>query len=143
VAIGDYETAGTDLGASIGIWRRLGDRGGEATSLAMLAKLHLIRSDVTGAWLLYQRTLDLARQVTSPWDEAHALAGLGRCARADGDARKASGLLTQAYRIFQRIGSADAAEVAAECAAAECDAAECDAAECDAAGTGGIVGTPR
>jgi DNA-binding SARP family transcriptional activator len=114
LAIGDYEAAGTDLCAAISISRKLGDRGSEATSLAVLAKLHLTRADIAEARRLYQQTLGLARQATSPWDEAHALAGLGRCAQADGDLRTAAGLLTQAYRIFHRIGAADAAQVAAE-----------------------------
>ena len=32
----------------------------------------------------HRQALDLARQIGSPLDEAHALAGLGRCARAAG-----------------------------------------------------------
>jgi hypothetical protein len=55
-----------------------------------------------------------AGQITSPWDEADALVGLGRCARADGDIQQGISLLTQAHQIFHRIGAADAAKVAAE-----------------------------
>lgn len=62
----------------------------------------------------YQQALDLARQILSPWDEAHSLAGLGRCARADGDLPGASRLLRQAYQLFHRDGSAEESAIAAE-----------------------------
>ena len=47
-------------------------------------------------------------------DEAHALAGLGRCAMADGHATQAEALLRQALEIFQRIGAAEAPALLAE-----------------------------
>jgi hypothetical protein len=52
-----------------------------------------------------QEALGLGRQIGSAWDEAHALAGLGRCARADGRAATAEDQLRQALEIFQRIGT--------------------------------------
>jgi hypothetical protein len=58
--------------------------------------------------------LDLARAIASPWDEAHALAGLGRCALAAGHATQAAALLRQALEIFQRIGAAKAPDLLAE-----------------------------
>jgi hypothetical protein len=51
---------------------------------------------------------------SSSWDEAHALAGLGRCALADGDAALAETLLRQALEIFRRTGAADAPALLAE-----------------------------
>jgi tetratricopeptide (TPR) repeat protein len=65
----------------------------------------------------HQRSPGLSRESYSAWDEAHALAGLGRCALADGDAARAGALLRQALEIFQRIGAAEAADLAAELAA--------------------------
>jgi hypothetical protein len=59
----------------------------------------------------HQQALGLARQIGSAWDEAHALAGLGRCALAAGHAATAEGMLRQALEIFQRIGVAEAAGV--------------------------------
>jgi hypothetical protein len=56
----------------------------------------------------------LAREITSPQDEAHALAGLGRCALADGRQADAIEPLRQARDILQRIGAAEAADIAAE-----------------------------
>ena len=58
--------------------------------------------------------LDLVREIGIAWDEAHALAGLGRCALAAGRMAEAAGQLPQALEIFRRIGAAEAAEVAAE-----------------------------
>jgi Flp pilus assembly protein TadD len=57
---------------------------------------------------------DLARQIGSPWDEAHALAGLGRCAMAAGRTAEAEDNLRQALEIFQRTGAVEAAGVSAE-----------------------------
>ena len=62
----------------------------------------------------HQQALDLARQIGSALEEAHALAGLGRCARAAGRTAEAEDRLRQALAIFQRIGAAEAADVSAE-----------------------------
>jgi hypothetical protein len=48
------------------------------------------------------------------WDEAHALAGLGRCAQAADQGTQAEVLLRQALEIFQRIGAAEAPDLLAE-----------------------------
>jgi hypothetical protein len=60
------------------------------------------------------QALDLAREFGSSWDQAHALAGLGRCARAAGRAANAEASLRQTREIFQRIGAAEASGVSAE-----------------------------
>ena len=59
----------------------------------------------------------LARQIGGSSDEAHALAGLGRCALAAGHVAEAADRLRQALEIFQRIGAAEAADVSGELAA--------------------------
>jgi len=56
----------------------------------------------------------LAREIGSAGDEALALAGLGRCALAAGDATRAGILLRQALEIFQRTGAAEAQDLRAE-----------------------------
>ena len=45
--------------------------------------------------------------IAKSWQEAHALAGLGRCALAAGHATQGEALLRQALEIFQRIGAAE------------------------------------
>jgi hypothetical protein len=63
------------------------------------------------------QALDLARAIASSWDEAHALAGLGRCALAADRTAEARPLLQQALEIFRRIGAAEAPDLLAELAA--------------------------
>jgi hypothetical protein len=58
--------------------------------------------------------MDLAREIDSSWDEAHALAGLSRCALAAGYTADAEAGLRQAREIFLQIGAAEAASVTAE-----------------------------
>ena len=62
----------------------------------------------------HQQALEQARAIASPWTEAHALAGLGRCALAAGHTDEAADMLRQALEIFQRIDAAEAAGVSAE-----------------------------
>lgn len=75
--------------------------------------LHRVGGDLARTEECYQQALELARAIASMWDEAHALAGLGRCAMADGDATQAE-TLRQALEIFQEIGAAEAPGVLAE-----------------------------
>ena len=53
-------------------------------------------------------------EISSSPNEAHALAGLGRCALATGHTVRPARDLRQAPQIFQRIGAAGAAEGSAE-----------------------------
>ena len=79
-----------------------------------MGTLHRVRGDLDRAGACHRQALDLAREIGSSWDEAHALAGLGRCALAAGRTADAAADLRQAQEIFQRIGAAEAAGVAAE-----------------------------
>jgi hypothetical protein len=56
----------------------------------------------------------LARQIGDSSDEAHALAGLSRRALAAGHTAEAESRLRQALEIFQRIGTAEAADLSHE-----------------------------
>jgi hypothetical protein len=58
----------------------------------------------------HRQALDLAREISSSWDEADALAGLARC-----DA--AAGRIAEARTGLRRIGAAEARGVSAELAA--------------------------
>ena len=99
------------------IFRDLGDRGGEATAVNERGTLHRISDDLAQAESCHQRALDLARAIVSAWDEAHALAGLGRCALAKGRVTEAADDLQQALEIFQRIGASEADGISRELAA--------------------------
>jgi hypothetical protein len=65
----------------------------------------------------HRQALDLAREISSSWDEADALAGLARCDAAAGRIAEARTGLRRAHGIFQRIGAAEARGVSAELAA--------------------------
>jgi tetratricopeptide (TPR) repeat protein len=81
---GDFQGAAGDLEQAVAIYRTLGDRGGEVTALNETGTLHRLRGEPAGAQAHHQQALELARAIGSAWDEAHGLAGLGRCAAAGG-----------------------------------------------------------
>jgi tetratricopeptide (TPR) repeat protein len=114
---GDYPAAAQALEQALGIYHDLGDRGGEVTALNETGTLHRVSGDLARAEGRHRQALELARAITSTWDQAHALAGLGRCALAAGHATQAAALLRQALEIFQRIGAAEAGDVSRELAA--------------------------
>jgi tetratricopeptide (TPR) repeat protein len=72
------------------------------------------RNDLAEAEVRHRQALDLARIIGSFRDEAYALAGLGRCARAAGRTAEAAAMLRQAHEIFLRIGAAETGDVLAE-----------------------------
>jgi tetratricopeptide (TPR) repeat protein len=111
---GDYPGAAEALTEALGIYRDIGNRHGEAEALNELGTLHRVCGDLGPAAACHRQALGLAREIDSSRDEAHALAGLGRCALAAGHTADAQASLRQARDIFQRIGAAEAAGVAAE-----------------------------
>jgi tetratricopeptide (TPR) repeat protein len=86
---------------------------GEVTTLNATGKLHRVSGNLAQADVCHQQALELARAIGA-WDEAHALAGLGRCALAADRTAEAQDRLRQALEILQRIGAAEAADIAAE-----------------------------
>jgi DNA-binding SARP family transcriptional activator/tetratricopeptide (TPR) repeat protein len=111
---GDFPGAAQVLGEAVAVLREIGDRGAEAEALNETGALHLARGAPGPARDCHEQALELARAVGSPWDEAGALAGLARCDRADGRLAAAAAGLRAAELIFERIGAADAAGLAAE-----------------------------
>ncbi len=114
-ATGEYPAAARALEQALGLYRDLGERGsGEAEALNETGILHRVNGDLAQAEGCHRQALRLARTIGSYWNEAHALAGLGRCALAAGHATQAAALLRQALEIFQRIGAAEASDVSRE-----------------------------
>jgi tetratricopeptide (TPR) repeat protein len=111
---GDYPGAAAVQEEALGIYRNIGDRDGEVETLNELGTVSRIRGDLDRASACHRQALDLAREIATPWDEAQALAGLGRCALAAGRTADAIAGLRQAQEIFDRIGAAEAATIAAE-----------------------------
>jgi tetratricopeptide (TPR) repeat protein/transcriptional regulator with XRE-family HTH domain len=111
---GDYPASAQATDDARDIYRDISDPGGEAMVLNERGTLHRVSGELALAAQCHRQSLELSRSIDSAWDEAHALAGLGRCAQAGGDTAQAVALLRQALEIFQRIGAAEAPQVAAE-----------------------------
>ena len=111
---GDYPGAAEALEAALVTFQNVGNRGDQANALNDLGSTYRLRGDLTRAMTCHRQALDLARDIRSSWDEAHALAGLGRLALATGDTVSAKADLQRALSIFERIGTAEAADLAAE-----------------------------
>ncbi|HEV3290704.1 MAG TPA: tetratricopeptide repeat protein [Streptosporangiaceae bacterium] len=111
---GDYRGAAKALEEALDISRDISYRHGEAEILNETAALYRVHGDPTRAAEYHRQALTLSREIASPRDEACALAGLGRCALALGGTSDAAENLRQARDLFQRIGAAEAAGVAAE-----------------------------
>ena len=87
---------------------------GQADVLNQVGTRYRVTGELGEAEAYHRQALELARAIGSVPQEAHALAGLGRCAAAAGHVAQAQTLLRQASEIFQRIGAADAPWVLAE-----------------------------
>jgi DNA-binding SARP family transcriptional activator/tetratricopeptide (TPR) repeat protein len=113
---GDHPAAARILQECLALCREIGTRGGEAQVLNEQGTLYRQCHDLTMAGQCHQQALDLARAIRSAATEAHALAGLARCAAAatPADPARAATLLRQAHDIFARIGSPEAAAIQAE-----------------------------
>lgn len=112
--IGDFAGARQDHEAALDIYRELGEMSSEAETLNNLGTLNLALAQVDQGRAQHERALDLARAAQSPLEEAHALEGMGRCAYAIGDAPAGKDALQKALKIYQEIGVAEAARLAAE-----------------------------
>jgi DNA-binding SARP family transcriptional activator/tetratricopeptide (TPR) repeat protein len=113
-AVGDFPGATGLLAQSLDIYRRLGDRGGEAEALIETGAVHLAQGDPLQGRPCYQRALELARATGARLEEARALEGIGKCATQICEASTADSALQQALEIYRRLGTADAARLAAE-----------------------------
>ncbi|HEY1616533.1 MAG TPA: BTAD domain-containing putative transcriptional regulator [Streptosporangiaceae bacterium] len=101
------------LDQALGIFQGIGDQGGEAEALNETGRARLAQADTLRARACHQRALNLARASGARLEEARALEGIGRC-RARLRDTSAAGPLRQALEIYQRLGAADAAGLAAE-----------------------------
>jgi tetratricopeptide (TPR) repeat protein len=111
---GDYPAADEALALALDTYRRLGDRGGEAQALNTMGTLYRVRGFPDEAIACHQQALTLSEAIHSAWDEAHARAGLGRCAYASGDCPAARDYLLQAQVLFERLGTPEANGIVTE-----------------------------
>ncbi|MGY4981691.1 tetratricopeptide repeat protein [Streptomyces sp. 900105755] len=101
------------------IWADLGDRQGESKVLSSLGALLAETSTPHSALKTYQKALQLARNASSPRDEARALAGAAHCWLLSQNSQAALDHQREAVAIYQRIGSAERDEAVAFLAALE------------------------
>jgi DNA-binding SARP family transcriptional activator/tetratricopeptide (TPR) repeat protein len=111
---GDHLAARQVMQQALDVYRELGDRSSESETLSDLGALLRLTGDLDEARNHHLQAVKLAQQINSHWDEAYAWAALGRCDLASADIPAAVTNLSKALAIFQRIGAAEAAEVAAE-----------------------------
>jgi tetratricopeptide (TPR) repeat protein len=91
----------------------------QAEALNAIGALLLNRHQPELALRRYQHALDLARRLSSRTEQAHALRGIGACARHLGQLDTAATNLRQALLIYRRIGKPEASSVADELASVE------------------------
>ncbi len=111
---GEYELAAEALEGALRTFREIKDQGAEVEVLNEIGTLSFARGDLDGAEGWHGQALTLARDIGSDWDEAHAEAGLARCALARGRRADAIVGLQQAYELFHGIGAVEADDIAAE-----------------------------
>ena len=117
---GDVPAARSALGEALAIYDELGNCSGRAAALNEMGALQRLCGAVDQAESLHRHALELAILEQSAWDEAHARAGVARCALAGGRRQDAAGQLHHALAIFERVGAdqtSGAAEISAELAA--------------------------
>jgi hypothetical protein len=102
------------LAAALRIFRDSGDKGGEAEAMHESAAWCLGSGAPARARDEYRLRWSCRGRSSSRDGEAHALAGLGRCARASGETADALSLLRRSRQIFRHIEAPEAADVAAE-----------------------------
>jgi DNA-binding SARP family transcriptional activator/tetratricopeptide (TPR) repeat protein len=113
-SVGELDEAGEALQQAVKWFRELGNPSGESEALSELGALYRLTGDLDEARKRHIEAIEVAQRINSDWDEAYALAGLGRCDLAADDIPAAIAHLSTALAIFERIGAAEAAEVAAE-----------------------------
>jgi DNA-binding SARP family transcriptional activator len=113
-ASGDLPAAAELLEQAQATYRDIGDQHGEAEALNQAGAVHLTRGDPQQARACYRSALEIARNIDNQLEEARALEGTGKCTAMLSTADTADSALQQALEIYQRLGTADAARLAAE-----------------------------
>lgn len=108
---GDYRAATTDFTLSLELYRALGFKMGEAQVLNSLGEMALAAANPVEARHYHEEALAIASDIGSPFEEARAREGTGRCDFRDGHLDQGRAALRQAMTIYQRIGSPNAQRV--------------------------------
>ncbi len=105
-----YLLATNTLAKALDMYRMLGHRLGQAEVLNNLGD-QLLVSDPGQARAHYLQALDIARQISSPLEEARALEGVGNCDVQEMQITRGTANLRQAMAIYVMIGHPHAVRV--------------------------------
>ncbi|MEU8234653.1 tetratricopeptide repeat protein [Actinoplanes sp. NPDC048967] len=111
---GDPTAAIETLTEAIDLVRDLGVRGGEAEALNELGAAYRDLGELDRAAEHHRLALGLAQEIDSAIDEAQSYAGLGRTELAADRPAAAAEHLRTALALFTKVGTGEAADVAAE-----------------------------
>jgi predicted ATPase/class 3 adenylate cyclase len=103
--LGDTRRAKLYAKESIGLYRTLGDLGGEASALTTLGGVALVEGDGTRARELYEQALGIARNADDPFRLASALGNLGYLLLMEGHNDRAAQLFEEGLIVFRRLSS--------------------------------------
>jgi tetratricopeptide (TPR) repeat protein len=108
---GDYDQALDFLTQAHALFTDAGDRNRQADTLNSFGDLALDHPPAGDPHARFTQARTLARTIGTALHEAHALAGLGRCAHRAHDLPTATTAFTQALTIYQRLGSPETATI--------------------------------
>ncbi len=103
--LGDTRRAKMYAKESVGLYREVGDLGGEAAALTTLAGAALVEGDGARARELYEQALDSTRNLNDPFRLASALGNLGYLLLMEGDNDRAGKLFEEGLIVFRRLSS--------------------------------------
>ena len=103
--LGDTRRAKMYAKESVGLYREVGDLGGEAAALTTLAGAALVEGDGARARELYEQALDTTRNLNDPFRLASALGNLGYLLLMEGDNERAAKLFEEGLIVFRRLSS--------------------------------------
>ena len=104
VPLGDYKRAIDYKEQSLTIFRKIGDRQGEANALNSFGVCYEYIGDYTKAIDYFEQSLTIDREIRERELEANALGNLGECYRALGKIERAIQYNEEALAIAQNIG---------------------------------------
>ena len=108
---GDYPAAAASLARALELFGDLGDRRGQAGASINMGELLFLSSAYREACGYFAQGLSIARDISTPVEEAGALEGIGRCHIQEENPGQGTADLRQALAIYRRIGAPEAQRV--------------------------------
>ncbi|NUW35361.1 AfsR/SARP family transcriptional regulator [Nonomuraea sp. SMC257] len=103
-AYGDQEEHRAAADRALAVFDGMGDRWGVAATLALRAKLDLVRGDLDAMRRDGERSLAMFTELGDDWGRMEAMDALDRLAEARGDHAEAARLREEGLRLAERLG---------------------------------------